>query len=281
MRRTIALLTDFGTTDTYVGVMKGVMLGIAPDAQLVDLTHAVQPQNIKQAAFLLLNSYHYFPPGTVFLVVVDPGVGSARKPIAMRTGGYSFAAPDNGVLSYVLQEIGSYQAVQLENEQYRLAGTSNTFHGRDIFAPAAARLALGMIFENFGSLVEQPVKLPEPRLMVNENQISGEVLHIDHFGTVVTSIGILNWNGVSELTLTPRFSGGSTLTFSANKSIATIGGQRFTDIRHTYAEVGQDEALALVGSSGYLELSINGGNFAERFDTKIGDPVELQIEQTG
>jgi S-adenosylmethionine hydrolase len=281
MRRTIALLTDFGTTDTYVGVMRGVMLGIAPDAQFADLTHAVQPQNIKQAAFLLLNSYHFFPPETIFLVVVDPGVGSIRKPIAVRAGGYNFVAPDNGVLSYVLSEIGRYQTVQLENEQYRLAGTSNTFHGRDIFAPAVAHLASGVALERFGGVVKQPLLLPEPTLIINENRISGEVLHVDHFGTAVTSIGILNWSGLTKLTLTPRFGGRSALTFSADTSMAAVGDQHVAEIKHAYAEVGQGEALALVGSSGYLELSINGGNFAERFGMKIGDPVELQVEQIG
>jgi S-adenosylmethionine hydrolase len=274
MTRTIALLTDFGTVDPYVGVMKGVMLGIAPDAALVDLTHAVQPQKIKQAAFLLLNSYRYFPSGTVFLVVVDPGVGSARKPIAVQAGDYSFVAPDNGVLSYVLRESGGFQAFVLESEAFRLSGTSNTFHGRDIFAPAAAHLAAGVALEKFGAQVEQPVMLPEPLLALEAGGITGEVLHIDHFGTAVTSIGLLQ-REENQLTLYPRFGAAEPLPFAADGAIAIIGNQCLTGIRRTYAEVGQGEQLALVGSSGYLELSINGGNFAERFGVKLGDTVEL------
>src|SRR5664279_4495717 len=162
MSRLIVLLTDFGTTDSYVGVMKGVMLGIAPDAQFVDLTHAIEPQNIRQAAFTLLNSYRFFPAGTIFLVVVDPGVGSERKPIAVCAGGsfaegYTFVAPDNGVLSYVLHELGDAQAVELDNPAYHLAGISYTFHGRDIFAPAVAHLAAGIALDQLGSPLDQPV----------------------------------------------------------------------------------------------------------------------------
>jgi len=276
MGRVIALLTDFGTSDPYVGVMKGVMLGIAPDAQLVDLTHAVQPQNIRQAAFLLLNSYRYFPAGTVFLVVVDPGVGSTRKPIAVQAGGYTFVAPDNGVLSYVLRGAGEFEAVALENEAFRLSGTSNTFHGRDIFAPAAAHVATGVGLEQLGGQVEQPVMLPEPPLLAESGLIRGEELHIDHFGTAVTSIGLLKREG-QTLALTPRFGAAAPLTFAADGATAIIGNHQIERISRTYADVAQGETLALVGSSGYLELSINGGNFAAAYGVKIGDPVELWI----
>ncbi|MEP7294036.1 MAG: SAM-dependent chlorinase/fluorinase, partial [Chloroflexota bacterium] len=191
MIKLIALLTDFGTTDTYVGVMKGVMLGIAPDIQLVDLTHAIQPQNIRQAAFLLLNSYRFFPPETVFLVVVDPGVGSSRRALAVRAGQYTFVAPDNGVLSYVLDELSECQTVELTNPDYQLSGASNTFHGRDIFAPAAAHLAAGVPLDTLGAPVDPPVILPDPSLVVAGKHVIGEVLHIDHFGSAVTSIGQL------------------------------------------------------------------------------------------
>ena len=279
MGRVIALLTDFGMMDTYVGVMKGVMLGIAPDAQLVDLTHAVQPQNIRQAAFLLLNAYRFFPPGTAFLVVVDPGVGSSRKLIAVQAGGYTFVAPDNGVLSYALREFGSFQAAELTNPHFRLAGTSSTFHGRDIFAPAAAHLAAGVALEQVGARVEQLVMLPQPLLESENGQLRGEVLHIDHFGTAVTTIGLLKRDG-QALTLTPRFGQGDALTFAADGAVVLIGSQRMERIRRTYADVGQGEPLALVGSGGDLELSINGGNFAQRCGVKIGDPVFLQIGST-
>jgi S-adenosylmethionine hydrolase len=191
-----------------------------------------------------------------------------------------FVAPDNGVLSYALREIGSFQAFELANEAFRLAGTSNTFHGRDIFAPAAAQLAAGVPLEQFGVQVEQPVKLPEPLLAVDGGRITGEVLHIDHFGTAVTSIGRFEW-AEQDLRLQPRFGSLPALTLSAADATAVTNRQLFARIRRTYAEVGQGDALALVGSSGYLELSINGGNFAERYGVKIGDTVELQQKEMG
>ncbi len=277
MGRIIALLTDFGTTDTYVGVMKGVMLAICPDVQFVDLTHEIQPQNIKQAAFALLNSYRYFPAGTIFLVVVDPGVGSSRKPIAVQAGNYSFVAPDNGVLSYVLRELGGGQVVELNNPQSHLPATSATFHGRDIFAPAAALLASGTALEQLGSQGGEPVELADPTLVIETGQITGEVLHIDHFGSAVTSIGLLTWGASGQLTLMPRIGISAPQVFRPEHVDVTVGNKKLSHMRRTYAEVGQGEALALVGSSGYLELSINGGSFAERFGVKIGDTVELQI----
>lgn len=275
MIRTIALLTDFGISDTYVGVMKGVMLSICPDLQFVDLTHAVQPQNVKQAAFLLLNSYQYFAPGTIFLVVVDPGVGGDRKPIAVQSGGYTFVAPDNGVLSYALRELGAFQAVELGNPAYRLPASS-TFHGRDIFAPAAAHLAAGVPLEQFGAAVEQPVLLPLPSLIVKSQHIVGEVLHIDHFGSVVTSIGRLHWSD-QQLVLQPRFGDALPFTFAPDSAAAIIGDQSIDRIRRTYADAAPGEALALVGSSGYLELSINQGSFAERAGVQIGNFVTVAI----
>lgn len=281
MHRTIALLTDFGTTDTYVGVMKGVMLGIAPEAALVDLTHAVQPQNIKQGAFLLLNSYRYFPAGTVFLVVVDPGVGSARKPIAVEAGDYTFVAPNNGVLGYVLRELGDARAVELTNPDYRLSGLSNTFHGRDLFAPAAAHIASGVPLDELGKSLEKPVVLRDAVLKAAEGRLHGEVLHIDHFGSAVTSVGLLNWGKEKRLTLTPRFGSVPKLSFTADDTTVLCGDQLLTGIQRTYAEVEQGEALALVGSSGFLELAINGGSYAEHFGVKVGDRVQLRFEQTG
>ncbi len=280
MSRLIALLTDFGTTDTYVGVMKGVMLDINPALQLVDLTHAIQPQNIKQAAFTLLNSYSFFPPQTVFLVVVDPGVGSARKPIAVRAGHWLFVAPDNGVLSYALRDIGHPEAAELEHQFHRLKTVSNTFHGRDIFAPAAAHLTLDVSFDHLGQRVE-PVMLPEPQLVIEGNYVRGEILHIDHFGTAVTSIGLFNWDSPDQLTLNPRFGTGrplqcSPLSVEVSVSVPLKPLPRLS-ICHTYAEVEPGEPLALVGSSGHLELSVNQGNFAEKYAVRIGDPVELRL----
>jgi S-adenosylmethionine hydrolase len=273
----IALLTDFGITDTYVGVMKGVMLRIAPQVQFVDLTHAVQPQNVRQAAFALLNSYRFFPPETLFLVVVDPGVGSTRKPIAARTEDYLFVAPDNGVLSYALHEAETVQVVELNNSDYHLANVSGSFHGRDIFAPGAAHLAAGVPLDKLGTLLEQLVLLPEPTLQVEGKRITGEVMHVDHFGNIITSIGLLRWGAPGRLTLNTRFGDSLSLPIPAVASVITVGKQIIYGIQRSYAEVGRGDALVLVGSSGYLELSVTQGSLAGRIGSQIGDRVEVQI----
>ncbi len=165
MSRVIALLTDFGLADAYVGLMKAVILKICPRAQIVDISHAVQPQNLRQAAFTLYNSHRHFPPGTIFCAVVDPGVGSARLPIAVRTESYLFVAPDNGLLSYSLLP-GHYEAVALEKPKYRARQVSHSFHGRDIFAPAAAHLAAApAVFSDLGAPLPAVVSLPPPHLV--------------------------------------------------------------------------------------------------------------------
>lgn len=159
----IAVLTDFGTLDPYVGIMKGVMLGINPVAQIVDLTHAVVRHNVREGAFLLANSVRYFPRGTVFLAVVDPGVGGARRPLAADAGGYQFVGPDNGLLSYALDDLGGGRAVALTESAFRLPQVSYTFHGRDVFAPAAAYLSMGTPLDALGTPVTDAVKLPAPK----------------------------------------------------------------------------------------------------------------------
>jgi len=274
---TIALLTDFGLTDAYVGVMKGVMLGLHPRAALVDITHGVQPQNVRQAALTLMTAYRYFPAGTVFLVVVDPGVGSTRRPVAVQAGDYGFVAPDNGVLSYTLAQLEAVRAVELET----LAGVSSTFHGRDIFAPAAARLARGDALGALGSPVGDLVQLPAPRLSVAPGTIRGEVVHIDHFGNVVTSIGRLERSTPQTLTLRPAFGGNVTpLTVDAVSAQISAGGVQVRGIHATYSEVEPGTLLALVGSSGLLELGVNQGNAAARLGVRIGDTVEVTVDVT-
>lgn len=278
MQRIIAMLSDFGGLDTYVGVMKGVMLGIKPDLRLIDLTHHIQPQNVRQAAFALLNSYRYFPFGTVFLVVVDPGVGSDRKPIAAEVGGYFFVAPDNGVLSYVLQDAGSSQVVELDNPMFHLANVSDTFHGRDIFSPAAAHLAADVSLYDLGTQVEKPLLLPKPEVRIDRGHVTGEVVHIDHFGNVITSIGRLSWVAAERLRLSPRFGNlDDSLPIPAEHVEVNVTGESIQGIHRNYAEVSRGEVVVLVDSNGYLELAINQGNCAARYDIKIGDPVDLRV----
>jgi S-adenosylmethionine hydrolase len=276
-RVTIALVTDFGMTDAYVGVMKGVMLALYPRAALVDLSHGIQPQNVRQGALTLMTAYRYFPRGTVFLVVIDPGVGSVRRPVAVHAGDYGFVAPDNGVLGYTLAQLGAYKAVELDAP----SGVSYTFHGRDIFAPAAARLARGDALASLGKPVETLTELPVPVLSAGAGRISGEVVHIDHFGNVVTSIGRLERDPMQRLTLHPLFGvARAPVTFNAESAIIKVGTTQVAGIHATYSQVEPGVLLALVGSSGLLELGVNQGSAAARLGVSIGDAVELMTGES-
>lgn len=278
--RTIALLTDFGTSDIYVGVMKGVIQRINASSHLIDLTHDIQPQNIRQGAFALANAYSYFPQETVFLVVVDPGVGSSRLPVAVHTGDYIFVAPDNGVLSYVLAEQPIRHAVSLNNPNYHLYPVSNTFHGRDIFAPSAAYIAAGVELSEIGQAVDELVQIPAPFLQgdARGRALQGEVIHIDHFGNVVTSIGRMQWLAPDQLKLTPAFNSPvAPVIIDAPNVMFTVKRQHVMGVMQGYSTTPVGKALALVGSNGYLELSINQGDFAAQYEVQIGDPVELRL----
>jgi len=183
----IALLTDFGLNDNFVGVMKGVIYHINPEVKIVDLSHQIESHNIHEAAFLLKSSYPYFPEGTVFLIVVDPGVGSERKSVIVETEKYLFVAPDNGVLSF-LMERDMKRIIQITNEEYFLKPVSRTFHGRDIFAPVAAYLSKGEKVEKFGSQTRKIEKLTFPEPQVKNNRLVGEVIYVDRFGNPITNI---------------------------------------------------------------------------------------------
>ena len=278
MIKTIALLTDFGLSDAYVGVMKGVMRTICPEAQHVDITHAIAPQNVPQAAFVLWTAYRYFPPDTVFLVVVDPGVGTARQPVAVQTAHGTFVAPDNGVLSYILLEIGEWQAAALHNPAYHLPEASHTFHGRDIFSPAAAHLANGVPLAELGPAVDELVRFPVPALAVEPTRIQGEVLHIDHFGNIVTSIGALRWIGAHTLRLVPQFGRDHAPieTIHAPACRVTVGNHTITGLHAAYGAVAPGTPLVLVGSSGQLEIGINQGHAARTLGIEQGEPVILE-----
>lgn len=279
MERTIALLTDFGTTDTYVGVMKGVMARICPDARFIDLTHEIPAQEVQQAAFTLLKTYRYFAPGTIFLVVVDPGVGSTRRAIAAQAGDYFFVAPDNGVLSYLLDEIKNPTVVELTNPAYQLVPVSNTFHGRDIFAPAAAHLAAGVPISAFGSSIEHVAQQLNLPLKIEGTQITGQIISADHFGNLITSIGELHWTEDRHLELIPRFGAplDHPLRFPADKVTINVQETILSHIHRIYGETQPGELMALVGSGGYLEIAVNQGNAAQRLNVASGTPVVLQI----
>jgi S-adenosyl-L-methionine hydrolase (adenosine-forming) len=271
----LVLMTDFGLQDTYVGVMKGVISQVAPQANVIDLTHAIAPQNVKQAAFRLRNAYHYFPAGTIFLVVVDPGVGSTRRPMAVQSGEYLFVAPDNGVLSYVLAALDGFtQASEIRVDQPPI---SNTFHGRDVFAPAAAKLAAGVGLETLGDPIDDLVRLVPPVLQIEPRYILGEVVDIDRFGNLITSIGELSHAG-DVLELRPVFGmSRAVLHFENRLTRICIRENVIKGIQRTYADIEQGALMALIGSSSFLEISINQGNAAHQLNASIGDPIEIII----
>jgi S-adenosylmethionine hydrolase len=271
----LTLLTDFGTEDEYVGVMKGIILSIAPDVRLVDLSHQVPPQDIRRAAFLLMNAVPYFPPDTVHLAVVDPGVGTERRPVAVRTPAGTFVGPDNGLFSWVLAGVPEWTAVEIREPAYQLPLVSSTFHGRDIFAPVAAHLAAGVPLEKLGPRVEDPVWLPPPRLEISDFVAEGEVLYADRFGNLVTSIGYLV-RSEDTLALKSAFGPQAVLpVFPAGDAGVVVGNVQLRGIRRTYGEAAVGELLALVGSSGFLEIAVRQGSAAAALGAVPGTPVTL------
>ena len=257
----ITLTTDFGLSDPFVGIMKGVILGIAPDAELVDITHDVRSYDILEAAFIIETTYRYFPEGTVHVIVVDPGVGSSRRPIAAATKGHTFVAPDNGVLSYVLQAEPSAPippAHWITNRSLFLNSVSQTFHGRDIFAPVAAHLSLGTPVEAVGPRIVDFVKKPFPKPRTQGDKLVGTVLRIDKFGNIITN---LRRHHLGE-DFTIRVAGLSIMRLYSNFSEAQPG-----------------EFFALEGSTGYIELALNQGSAADRLDVGLGAEIELETAQ--
>jgi S-adenosylmethionine hydrolase len=260
MSRIITLTTDFGTSDGFVGVMKGVILGINPQATIVDITHDIAPQNIDQGAFVFTNAYKYFPPITIHVVVVDPGVGSARRAIALQAGETFFVAPDNGVLSLaVSSQRAAVSAVHLNRPEYWLPNVSNTFHGRDIFAPVAAHLSLGVPLEALGDPITDWVQLACGFSVRYGDEIVGRVVHIDRFGNIVTNISEEMLQAMDRTRIT-----------------VTIRGIVLHGVRSTYAAVERGELLALVSSSGHVEVAARDGNAAQMLGAKLGDEVVVR-----
>ena len=252
----ITLTSDFGLIDPYVGIMKGVILGIAPDVRLVDLTHEIPPQDIEEAAFAVRSALLYFPLGTVHLVVVDPGVGSARRPLLVTTERGAFVGPDNGIFSFVLSEPGA-QAWVLDRPQYWLPEPSRTFHGRDIFAPIAAHVASGVAPSALGMRVDDPITLP---LSVPERTGNGEivgcVMHVDRFGNLITNVPG-HW-------------------LSQARWECEIAGASVTGPRETYAAAAPGELVLLISSSGMAEVAVRDGSAAGRLQVRGGAPVTFR-----
>ena len=270
----ITLTTDFGLTDAYVAAMKGVILGINPEAKLIDICHSIKPQNIPQAAFVLSTAYQFFPQKTIHLVVVDPGVGTERRAIILRTPSADFVAPDNGVLSYVIQASSAkpaadnvnlqerelepgLEAVAITKPQFWRTPISSTFHGRDVFAPVAALLSLGFPPIDFGEAITSLTMLPLPKPHRRpDGSLVGHVLHIDNFGNLITSIK------------------GSDLLPTKQPIAVEVGNHLISGLSRTYAE-GQG-LLTLIGSNGYLEISLKGGSASAFLDAEVGSEVRLR-----
>jgi S-adenosyl-L-methionine hydrolase (adenosine-forming) len=244
-RPVIALLTDFGTRDHYAGTMKGVALGICPDATLVDITHDVPAQDVLGGALELAAAYTYFPAGTVFLVVVDPGVGSGRRGVAMEAGDYRFVAPDNGVLTAVLEEQAPKQSVELSEGRYARPSASRTFEGRDRFAPAAAWLATGVDLAALGRAAGPLERLEIPHPQVDAEGVTGQVLRIDRFGNLITNIDRKSFEKLAEAQFEIR-----------------AGAHQVSTVVATYADAAPGAVCALFGSTDHLEIAANGASAA-------------------
>ena len=278
MSSVITLTTDFGVDDAYVATMKGVILSINPEANIVDITHSIEPQNIRQAAFILDYSYRYFPKKTVHVAIVDPGVGSERRGIVLKTPSALFVAPDNGVLSYVINELSSnedltvqyskdqdlvtlgngFEAIAITEPRFWRHPVSTTFHGRDIFAPVAAALSLDISPYELGEKITSLQIFPIPKPVVDyQGNLAGNVLYVDHFGNLITNIKKSDLPGKDILIET--------------------AGHSIQGITNYYAE--GEELMAIIGSSGYLEISLKNGNAADFLNIGIGDEIKVTLER--
>jgi hypothetical protein len=257
-RPVIALLTDFGARDHYAGTMKGVILGICPDVTLVDISHEVPPHDVMTGALELAASYRYFPAGTIFLVVVDPGVGSARRGIAADVGDYKFIAPDNGVLTVVLNEHAPKRVVELSERRYARPTVSRTFEGRDRFAPAAAWLAKGIDVAALGRPAGNVHRLSIPQPEVGAERVVGQVLRVDRFGNLITNIDRRTFDAFADGSLDIQ-----------------VGPHHVSKVVSTYADIAAGDVAALFGSTDHLEIAANGASAAEMLDLGRGAPVHL------
>ena len=278
VNRLIVLLTDFGALDPFVGIMKGVIAGIAPETRTIDLTHELPPGDIRRAAITLWQAVPFFPSSTVFLAVVDPGVGTPRRPLFIQSGAgipgeeYIFIGPDNGLFSFVLSD--PFQAWELAEPAFRLPQSSATFHGRDIFAPAAAHATRSVPGSAFGPPVLDPLRLPTPRLeSVAPGSLSGEILFADRFGNYLTSLGIFKRPQEGRLHFQPWLPGVSPQSFAAQETRLILPGGARLPLVDTFGLIPPGEIAMLIGSSGLLEIAANRGSAAELLHLAEGAEV--------
>ena len=254
----ITLTTDFGGNDPFFGIMKGVILKICPKARIEDITHDVSPQNVWQANFILQSSYHYFPKGTIHVCVVDPGVGSKRKPLLIQTKNYYFIGPDNGLFTGILNKEKVIKVIELTEKKYWLKNLSQTFHGRDIFSPVAAYLTNGIKPESFGKPVAKHtlVKLEVGNPLKKGNCFTGMIQYIDHFGNLITNIS----NNEAPLKIRGK-----------------VKNKTFTGLVSSFSQAENNKLTAIKGSSGFMELFINKKNAAKLTGIKLKDKVRIDF----
>jgi len=266
MAKVITLLTDWGNGDPFLATMKGVILSICPDAKIVDVSHQVKKFDVREGAHFLSAAYKYFPKGTVHVGVVDPGVGSKRKPIIIRTKDYFFVGPDNGLLSAAASADGVKEIVEITNRKFMLAKVSNTIHGRDIFAPAAAYIANGMPVSEFGKKMERVAMLERHVAAVLRGHIYGEVIYTDSFGNIRTNIS------ADDLRKAGFFPGKEITTCIAKRKQTCFK----APICDSYSCVEKGDVLLVVAGDGLLEVSLREGSAAEKFKAGVGDRIELK-----
>ncbi|GMU90975.1 MAG: hypothetical protein AMXMBFR4_00330 [Candidatus Hydrogenedentota bacterium] len=254
----VTLTTDFGTRDSYVAVMKGVLLSACPDLRIVDLTHDIAPQDVFGAAYFLAEAATWYPEGTIHCAVIDPGVGTTRLPIVVRARNYFFVGPDNGLLTFISKKISIDEARSITNPRFMLPEISATFHGRDIFAPTAACLARGAPMEEAGDRLTALTMLEIPCAKVDENgNLCGVVVHVDRFGNAITNIHRSQVPERKDVTV-------------------RIGSESVYGIHETYGDVDPGRSVALFGSADYLEIAIHRGNAADKFGAHRGTRVEIR-----
>ena len=257
MKGPIALMTDFGLRDPFAGIMKGVILGVNPSARIVDVCHDIRQGDIKSAAFALFMAFAYFPAETMFVIVVDPGIGTERKAIAAEIEDKIVVCPDNGILSWVLHHHELRKAVELSNGRLFLPNVSGTFHGRDVFAPVAANLSLGVGLQELGKEIKELTTFPIPEVGEQGPGIQGEVVYMDRFGNLITNI------------LSERL---------PDKARIHIGSVEVMGVGEAYGDVPQGHAVAVVGSMGCLEIAVNGGDASQMLGASIGTHISVYEE---
>ena len=259
----ITLLTDFGDQDSFVASMKGVILTINPQASFVDLSHQVSPHSIEEAAYLLNSCYRYFPYGTVHVAVVDPGVGSARRPLLVKTAGYYFLGPDNGLFSYVLKDEDEVEVREIENQQYRRKSVGHTFDGRDLFAPSAAWLSKGVPASSFGRVIPDPVRLSIVEPSRQGNRVEGRIEHVDRFGNLISNLTLQHLEEVH-----------ASVTKQRPLSVR-IGAQIIKGLVANYSEGKAEQPFALINSDGRLEIFVKEASAADLL--KVGKGARIEV----